>query len=176
MYYIGKIAPVWISRETRFTWIRVIFSRQFYLYFSIHMRRFFLPVFFFIEPNLFFICSQAGFTKEGKITSLSIDLYLNAGWNNGISMIVSTDTCFCKIMFIRVYELYTINSYRYMYIEIICHTKYVSCFYLTKKTNLSFNTRIIVELFFIDTILLDGPWLEFTTFKIDMYVHIISWK
>ena len=61
-----------------------------------------------------------------------------------------------------------------MYIEIICHTKYVSCFYLTKKMNLSFNTRIIVELFFIDTILLDGPWLEFTTFKIDMYVHIIS--
>lgn len=29
--------------------------------------------------------------------------------------------------------------------------------------NLSFNTRIIVELFFIDTILLDGPWLELTT-------------
>ncbi|XP_078341833.1 xanthine dehydrogenase/oxidase-like isoform X2 [Crassostrea virginica] len=31
---------------------------------------------------------KAGFTKEGKITSLSIDLYLNAGWNNGISMFV----------------------------------------------------------------------------------------
>ena len=41
--------------------------------------------------------------------------------------------------------------------------------------NLSLNTRIVVVLFFIDTILLDGAWLELTTW-IDMYVHINAWK
>ncbi|XP_048742317.2 xanthine dehydrogenase/oxidase-like isoform X2 [Ostrea edulis] len=31
---------------------------------------------------------KAGFTKDGRVTALSIDLYLNAGWNNGVSMFV----------------------------------------------------------------------------------------
>lgn len=31
---------------------------------------------------------KAGYTKDGKVTALSIDLFANAGWNNGISTFV----------------------------------------------------------------------------------------
>lgn len=31
---------------------------------------------------------KAGYTKDGKVTALSIDLFANAGWNNGISSFV----------------------------------------------------------------------------------------
>ncbi|XP_061195293.1 xanthine dehydrogenase/oxidase-like [Saccostrea echinata] len=31
---------------------------------------------------------KAGFSKDGRVTALSVDLYVNAGWNNGISMFV----------------------------------------------------------------------------------------